>query len=642
MMRARLTSAFLLVALAVGLLLGAAPAVAQESELSVSDVVTTEYPTISFKVGLPPLLTTGTDQPTFSVTENGSRTSGVKAVPLTGPAAAANVVLVMDMSGSMAGKPLDDAKAAARKFVDSLGPDARVAVLGFSDSPELVTGFTSARGELNPAIASLRAKGETALYDALVRAAQLLPVTATGQRSIVLLSDGGDTVSSGTLDTAREAVLKTGAPVYVVALKSKESNFSALTTLASSTGGRLVSAAGSASLSGLFESIASEIRNAWRVTYTSNEPKTKDLEIAITANAAGETKSATVAVANPLFDMSGRRSVGELTVRQVAESPALAAAIGALLFLSVALLAGATLLMLVRGKANLGQLEYYDQLHAEAAVGPETGGVADQVRSRVVEAVGQVAGKRGMTQLVTHQLEAAGLPLRAAEYITLHVSFVALAAAVVQLLTNNVPMSLIVVLFVTVGPIIGLGMAVSSRRARFEEQLPDILSMISGSLRGGWGIQQALNLVVQQAAPPAAPEFRRVDAETRLGMPLEQSLQRMADRIGSADFQAAVTAISIQREVGGNLAAVLDVVALTIRERAALRRHVSSLTAESRLSAYILIGLPFLILGVLLVVQPTYIIPLFTSSAGFVVGGIGILLLVIGIIWISRVSKVEV
>jgi len=219
---------------------------------------------------------------------------------------------------------------------------------------------------------------------------------------------------------------------------------------------------------------------------------------------------------------------------------------------------------------------------------------------------------------------------------------VAVSGAVVELLTGSLLWSLVVVLLATLVPIIGLGLAISSRRTRFEAQLPDVLNMVAGSLRGGWGIQQALGLVVQQAAPPAAPEFKRVEAETRLGMPLEQSLQRMADRFESADFQSAVTAISIQREVGGNLAAVLDIVATTIRDRAALTRHVSSLTAESRLSAYILIALPFLILGVLLVVRPTYLQPLLTTPVGWGIAAVGLSLLAIGVVWISKVSKVEV
>lgn len=643
-MRTRIARGLLAAALFVGLLSGAyvAAAAAQETGLSVQDVVTTGYPTVSFKVGLPPLLTSGTDRPTFAVTENGRAVAGVKSEALTGPEAAAHVVLVIDTSGSMAGKPLEDAKAAARRFVESLGPDARVAIVAFSDAPRVVADFTSKRATLTAAIGTLAAKGETALYDALVRAAGLLPATSSGQRSIVVLSDGGDTVSTGNLVSARAAVVEAAAPVYAVALPSKESNAGALATLTGSSGGRLVSAAGSAKLTGLFESIASEIRNSWSVSYASDEPRTKDIELVVTATAGGETKSSTIAFSNPRYNQTGPRSVGALTVQKAVENPALAGAIALLVFVSAALLLGATLLMLVRGRANLDQLKYYDQLHAEAVVGPETGGAADQVRSRVVDAVGVVAGKRGLTVLMTHRLEAAGLPLRAAEYMTLHIVIVVLSGAVVQVLTANMLISLIVVAVTTAGPLIGLSLAVSSRRARFEAQLPDILNMISGSLRGGWGIQQALALVVQQAGPPAAPEFRRVDAETRLGMPLEQSLQRMSDRLGSADFHAAVTAISIQREVGGNLAAVLDIVAATIRERAALRRHVSSLTAESRLSAYILVALPFLILGVLLAIRPGYLLPLFTTTLGLGIGAFGIALLIVGIVWITQASKVEV
>jgi len=617
-------------------------AAAQETALAVHDIVTSDYPTVTFKVGLPPLLTAGTAEPQFSVKENGRAITGVKARALTGASAAANVVLLIDTSGSMAGKPLGDAKTAAGRFIGSVGPDARIAVIAFSDSPHVMTDFTSDKDALDAAVSSLRASGETALYDGLVSASRLMPSTAPGQRGIVLLSDGGDTVSSAGFEVAQAAIAEAGAPVYAVALQSKDANPKALAAIAESSGGRMASVAGSSQLAGLFESIASEIRNAWMVQYTSEKPRTKDIEIEVGVSAAGDTKTCVVAFSNPAYATAGPRETTGPTVAEVVSDPILSLTIAALVFMSVALLVGAVLLLFVRGKANLGQLKYYDQLHADAAVGPETGGTADQVRSRIVEAVGEVAGKRGITLLMTHRLEAAGLPLRAAEYMTIHIVVVAAAGVGVQVLSGNLVLSLAVVLLATVGPIVALALAISSRRSRFEEQLPDILNMVAGSLRGGWGVQQALGLVVQQAGPPAAPEFRRVDAETRLGMPLEQSLQRMADRVESQDFQAAVTAISIQREVGGNLAEVLDIVAATIRERAALARHVSSLTAESRLSAYILIGLPFLILAVLFLVNPTYLMPLLTTSAGLVIAVIGGLLLVIGIVWITRVSKVEV
>ena len=139
-------------------------------------------------------------------------------------------------------------------------------------------------------------------------------------------------------------------------------------------------------------------------------------------------------------------------------------------------------------------------------------------------------------------------------------------------------------------PIWFLGWAADRRRARFEADLPDIVSLIAGSLRSGWGIQQAIDLIVDETKDPAATEFRRVQSETRLGLSLEESLNKMAARLDSLDFAWIVSAIGIQREVGGNLAEVLDIAAAAIRERAELRREVVALTAEGRFSAIILVG----------------------------------------------------
>jgi tight adherence protein B len=104
--------------------------------------------------------------------------------------------------------------------------------------------------------------------------------------------------------------------------------------------------------------------------------------------------------------------------------------------------------------------------------------------------------------------------------------------------------------------------------------------MMASSLRAGWGIQQSIDLVVQEMADPARSEFRRVQAESRLGLSVEEALEKMANRLDSDDFRWTVTAIAIQREVGGNLAEVLDLVASTMRERAELRRHIHALTSE--------------------------------------------------------------
>ncbi|MHB8050818.1 MAG: type II secretion system F family protein, partial [Coriobacteriia bacterium] len=173
-------------------------------------------------------------------------------------------------------------------------------------------------------------------------------------------------------------------------------------------------------------------------------------------------------------------------------------------------------------------------------------------------------------------------------------------------------------------------------------QLPDVLNLIAGALRAGWGLQQSVDLVVEQMAPPVSTEFARAQTEVRLGRPVEEALETVARRTRSEDFSWAVTAIGIQRDVGGNLAEVLDLVAATIRDRGALKRQIAGLTAEGRLSAWILLLLPFVLIGLLMVVNPSYIAALFSTGPGLVMLVIGGVLLLTGALWLRSIVTIEV
>lgn len=609
-------------------------------ELSVQEIDASAYPKVSVRVSVPPSLA-GAEDVQFKVAENGSAIDDVVAEHVKGDTVPASVVLVIDASGSMEGAPLADAKQAARAFVDALGEDAQVALVSFSDRPVIVSGFNDDPRALLPQIDGLQAAGETALYDAVVAAAGLVPRNTDGQRAIVVLSDGGDTVSAQTFEAATAAVADAGAPVFAVALQSEEYNPAALETLAASSGGRLTPVAKSSELAASFEAIAREIRDAYVVTWTSTRPRTKDIEVDVVASAGGSEVGAALVYDNPAFQWAATEGADDLVTPQTREDVGVLLAAVALAFGSVSLLAIGALTLLARERTGLSDLHYYDQLRARTD-GAAGGGVVDQVRARVVDAVGSVAGKRGITQMVGLKLEQAGLQLRPAEYITFHSLGVIIAGALTQLLVGNFVLSFAVVVALSFGPVLMLDIAIDRRRARFEAQLPDVLGMIASSLRGGWGLLQAVEFVVGQAAEPAAGEFRRVQTEARLGMPLEESLILMSRRLGSQDLDAAVTAIIIQREVGGNLAEVLDIVAQTVRDRAALKRQVSALTAEGRLSAYILIALPILEAVVLSFVSPGYLVPMYTNPLGIAMalGSIG--LIVIGSIWLRAVTKVEV
>jgi tight adherence protein B len=180
------------------------------------------------------------------------------------------------------------------------------------------------------------------------------------------------------------------------------------------------------------------------------------------------------------------------------------------------------------------------------------------------------------------------------------------------------------------------------RADKLREQLPDVLTILASSLRAGHSFLQALDTVSKEIPEPAAAEFIRVVAEVRLGRPIEDALGAMADRIGSEDFKWAVLAVNIQREVGGNLAEILDNVSNTLRERAMMRRQVEVLTTEGRLSAWVLGVMPFVIALYMYAVNKEYISLLVTTTVGWIMLGGAIGLLTLGVLWMRKIVKIDV
>jgi tight adherence protein B len=173
-------------------------------------------------------------------------------------------------------------------------------------------------------------------------------------------------------------------------------------------------------------------------------------------------------------------------------------------------------------------------------------------------------------------------------------------------------------------------------------QLPDTWQLIAGSLSAGYSMPQAIDTVVREGSQPISGEFNRALVEARLGVPLEDAMEGIADRMKSKDFACVVMAIRIQREVGGNLAELLTTVSGTLRERETLRRQVKVLSAEGRLSAWILGLLPPVFALYLALAQPSYLKPLVTEALGWLLLAVGLVLLAVGALWMRKAVKVEV
>jgi Flp pilus assembly protein TadB len=249
----------------------------------------------------------------------------------------------------------------------------------------------------------------------------------------------------------------------------------------------------------------------------------------------------------------------------------------------------------------------------------------------------------GQQDRLARRLDLAGVARRPTEWALWGVCLAASIAIVLGLVTSYV------ILGVVVGAITGwlamrmsLSMRILRRRMAFSDQLADILQLIASTLQAGFSLPQALDAVVREQGQPAAGEFSRALAETRLGAKIEDTLDAVAIRMNSDDLRWTVMAIRIQQGVGGNLAEVLMTIATTIRERASMRRQVRALSAEGRLSAYILVALPIIVALWLFITSRNYMRPLYTTTTGEVLLGFAVALIVTGAVVMHRMIKIDV
>ncbi|MDH4113765.1 MAG: type II secretion system F family protein [Actinomycetota bacterium] len=275
-------------------------------------------------------------------------------------------------------------------------------------------------------------------------------------------------------------------------------------------------------------------------------------------------------------------------------------------------------------------------------VGVQPEGSQGWIPKRVTHFGKRFAESRGFSDRLDAELESAGVKVRSGEFVVLSVVAAVGGAVVGAALLRAGLLALIVGAACGMGPTVALRMSLRKRTEKMREQLPDVLTIMASSLRAGHSFMQALDTVAREIPQPAATEFQRVVSEIRLGRPTDDALEALAMRVGSPDFRWAVLAVNIQREVGGNLAEILDNVADTLRERAMMRRQIRVLTAEGRLSAWVLTGLPIAIGVYMYAVNPDYIGLLFTTKLGLFMLGTAVILLVLGIFWMRKIVDIDV
>lgn len=257
-----------------------------------------------------------------------------------------------------------------------------------------------------------------------------------------------------------------------------------------------------------------------------------------------------------------------------------------------------------------------------------------------VGAAERTVGATGRGLFHQEALQGAGLKLAPAEYLVL-LAAGAVVAGLLGTALNGPGLGLVLALLVPLTGWLALSMLRDKRRTKFGLQLPDLVMTLAGSLRAGHSVMRAIDSAAQEFDAPMSEELARIVNEVRMGRNPEETMLDTAHRMDSDDFSWIAEAIQINREVGGDLSQVLDQVGDTIRERAQIKGQIRALSAEGKMSAYILIALPFGISGVLFVLNPDYVGTLFSHPLGVGMLAAGGVMLAIGSFWMSRMIKIK-
>jgi len=566
------------------------------------------------------------------LTENGSAVTALQATNLGSDK---SVVLAVDRSQSMHGMALADATAAAKAFVAEKAPGDRVEVLAFGHAVDKLDGFSSAPSDADSALTGLTTDSRvgTALWDTVVFGADALRKDKAPGHVIVLVTDGQELRSTATLDEAIGAAQSARAAVYTVGIDSRDFTPGPLRKLASATGGRFVEATSTTQLTAIYQSIARALARTWQLRYLTSARPGDHLRLTVIVPGSGSATS-TLALGSEAGGAAASSRPSFLSASDW-RSPTSALVVSA----ATGLLVLAALLIVLRSSGG-------DRLNARLAphIGKK-GSRSREARRRSGPSLlrrfftstettfANIKQFRALQQLLTR----ADLPLLAAELLYLCVG----AAVVCGLLTAvmGAP-ALIVLIMMAVGgvaPLAWVSMKARARMKAFDNQLPELLITIAATLKAGHSFRHGIQAVVEEGAEPSAKEFRRVLTETRLGRPMDEALGEMAERIDSKNLTFVLNAVTIQRQIGGSLAGLFEMVAETVRQRQQFARKIKGLTAMGRMSAYVLVGLPIALLLALTALNPSYMEPLWHSQTGHELLFIGVVMLALGALVLKKI-----
>jgi tight adherence protein B len=555
-----------------------------------------------------------------------------------------DVMFVVDTSASTdTNAMLTTTKQVLDAYVQALPPGTRAGVVTAGAAAQVLQGLTTDVARLREGVGDLTPSGDGGVYAGILQAAGR--IDAAGNIGTVVLFTDGIRDESTSASFAAGGLTEAGAVLHVIGLEEDGFDAGAFSGLAEDSGGTMQVVSEAGDIPGAFAEVQPELAQLAVGTFASPEGVGVQEIVVDVADTAVEGSYVSGGLhlgpqrlqPRPAVEPSGPSFLRSDLGRQLGFLGILLAAI---------LFVFGIVSIVVREDTGLDRI-------LKDATGATFGsdGDADEAQQnlaqtaflkRAVEATESFAERQGFLDRIERTLERADVPLRAGEAMFFYLALGFLLLGLAFALTANPLGAFVIGLIGFLVPPAVLSFRANRKQRQFEALLPDTLQLLSSTLRAGYSMMQGVEAVSQEAAEPMGKELRRVVTEARLGRPLEEALEGVAERMESEDFAWAVMAIGIQREVGGNLAELLLTVGETMTQRERLRRDVKSLTAEGRMSAYVLGGLPIGLGIVLYMMNPEYIGRLFETGLGQVMLGISIVAMAAGFAWMFKIIKIEI
>jgi tight adherence protein B len=575
---------------------------AASPRIQVAQVDTSRYPLITATVIAP-----NSDKlknVELQLSENGK----TQTITQSGGGSQAAIGLAIDVSRSMKGKPLVAAREAATSFVQKKRPNDLVGLYSFGHSADPVHAPDTDRDVLGSALAQvpLDTVEGTALYDSIIQASRELATEPTLTKVLVVLTDGDDTTKTA-LATAVKVAKSSGVTVDAIAIGSTTPP-AALKQITRQTGGHVFAADRTTQgITQVYTQIAEEIRNTYRLQYTSHGDGVVPVEVSLKGYTSGTQSVDMRAPAAQIVAAGG--TVSAISKRS---------STGLALAIVIGLVVMGAILMLMRQPRETILARRLDRYTTAERIGvarrekPEAG---LSLRNLLIRRGERSFGGSSYFKRIAGLLERADMPMRAAEFAAIQAG-AALGLFLVGFVLVGFMPALVGLVIGAILPEFVVRKKATKRRRNFEDQLGDTLAAVASSLRAGQSFQQAMSTIALDGPDPMSGEFQRVETETRLGRPPDEALQAMAERLASKNFEFVVLAVNIQRQVGGSLSDILDMVSDTVRGRVQFARKVKALTAMGRASAYVLVGMPMFLFLLIWLVDRPYVRPLWAQTAG--------------------------